>query len=114
MPTLMTVWFIVLVSSNGHRIELPGRFDNDKQCYAAAAELQQGHPGASATCVTQQVPDPRGSPWTPPQREGADPVYFLVSSRNPTFRFGSGKYRVAASSSAGIFRAKFLIPPSSR
>jgi hypothetical protein len=65
---LMTVWFIVLVSSNGHRIELPGRFDTDKQCYAAAAQLQQGHAGSTATCVAQQVADPRGEAWAPPQQ----------------------------------------------
>jgi hypothetical protein len=65
---LMTVWFIVLVSNNGHRIDLPSRFDTDKQCYAAAAELQQAHPGSSATCVPQQMADPRGEAWTPPPK----------------------------------------------
>jgi hypothetical protein len=56
----MTVWFIVLVAGTGHRIELPARYDTDKACYAAAAELERGHPGASATCVSREVPDPRG------------------------------------------------------
>jgi hypothetical protein len=60
MP-LMTVWFIILISGNGHRIELPARFDTDKQCYAAADELQRGHPGSSATCVSREVPDPRAA-----------------------------------------------------
>jgi hypothetical protein len=57
---MMTVWFIVLVAANGHRIELPGRYDTDKECYAAAAQLEQGHRGSTATCIAQQVPDPRG------------------------------------------------------
>ena len=59
---MMTVWFIVLVAGNGHRIELPGRYDSDKACYAAAAELERGHPGSSAACVAREVPDPRGYP----------------------------------------------------
>ena len=56
---MMTVWFIVLVAGNGRRIEFPGRYDTDKECYAAAAELERGHPGSSATCVPRQVADPR-------------------------------------------------------
>ena len=64
---MMTVWLIVLVSGNGHRIELPARFDSDKQCYAAAADLERGHPGSRATCVPQQTADPRGHAWRPPE-----------------------------------------------
>ena len=56
---MMTVWFIVLTAVNGSRIELPGRFYTDKECYAQAASLEQGHPGSTATCIAQQVADPR-------------------------------------------------------
>lgn len=59
---MMTVWFIVLTAANGHRLELPGRYYTDKECYAAAVALEQGHPGSTATCVAQQVADPRGYP----------------------------------------------------
>jgi hypothetical protein len=56
---MMTVWFIVLVAVNGSRMELPARYYTDKECSVAAAQLEQGHPGSSATCTAQQVPDPR-------------------------------------------------------
>ena len=56
---MMTVWFIVLTAANGHRIELPGRYYTDKECYAEAAQLEQGHPGSTAACVARQTPDPR-------------------------------------------------------
>jgi hypothetical protein len=65
---LMTVWFIVLVSANGHRIELPGRYDSDKQCYAAAADLERGHPGARATCVGRETADTRPERWRAPEK----------------------------------------------
>ena len=57
---MMTVWFIVLVAANGHRIELPGRYDTEKDCFVAAAELERGHAGSRATCVPRQIQDPRG------------------------------------------------------
>ena len=66
--SLMTVWFIVLVSNNGHRIELPARYDSDKQCYAAAAQLERGHPGSSATCVGREIADSRPERWQPPEK----------------------------------------------
>ena len=60
----MTVWFIVLVANSGHRVELPRRYDTEKECYAAVAELERTYAGSSASCVARQVQDPR--PYQPP------------------------------------------------
>ena len=55
---MVTVWFIILVSNSGHRIELPARYESEKACMAAATELANGHPGSTANCIATNVPAP--------------------------------------------------------
>jgi hypothetical protein len=56
---MATVWFILLMSGSGHAIELPVRYDTEKECVAAAVELMNAHPGSSARCVPKDIAAPR-------------------------------------------------------